>query len=173
LLEIDRSRHLDIVGYYREELVRMNLKVEQLQVEMADMSGSTFQKVKAEELRFDNVNLAKSQIHNANMSGMILNDVNMAGVTISDVNLSHAVIDHVHLFGTEFRNVVLPKEGDGNYNPDGEYKPIRFDNCNLSDARITGCNLSNLDISGCNISGLKINGIRIEELIRNAGERNG
>lgn len=56
----------------------MELKVEQLDLEMVDISGSRFQKVKAEELLFDNVNLAKTQIKNANMSGMALKDVNMA-----------------------------------------------------------------------------------------------
>ncbi|WP_232189284.1 hypothetical protein [Cohnella silvisoli] len=71
-------------------------------------------------------------------------------------NLSHAVIDHVHLYGTEFLNIVLPQEGDGNFNPDGQYKPIIFRNSNLS----------NMEIIDCDISGLKINGILIEELLR-------
>lgn len=153
----------------------MDLKVEQLALEMADISGSTFQKVKAEALIFNNVNLSKSQINNANMSGMVLNDVNMTGFAISDANLSelkiknanfiHAVIDHVYLFGTEFRNVILPNEGDRNYDPNGEYKPISFQNCDLSGGQLTKCKLTNMEISDCDISGLKINGVLIEDLI--------
>ncbi|WP_125665785.1 pentapeptide repeat-containing protein [Paenibacillus baekrokdamisoli] len=85
-------------------------------------------------------------------------------------NFSHAVIDHVHLFGTEFHNVVLPESVDRNFNPDGDYKPIRFHNCDLSKGQLINCNLSNMEISACNIVGLKINGFLIEDLIRAAGE---
>lgn len=155
----------------------MELKVERLDFEMADLSGSRFQKVIAEDLYCDNVNLAKTQINNANMSGMALNDVNMSDFRISDANLSgaeikyanfsHAVLDHVHLFGAEFRNVVLPSEGDDNYNSNGDYKPISFVNCDLSNGQLTNCNLTNLDIRDCDISGLKINGVLVEDLLKN------
>lgn len=144
----------------------MGLEVEKLDVRMADISGSTFKEVKAQELDFDNVNLAKSRINNANMSEMVMNDVNMSDLKITNVNLSgtriqhanlcHAVIDHAHLFGTEFNNIVLPLEGDGNFRADGQYKPIIFRNSNLT----------NMEIIDCDISGLKINGILIEELLK-------
>ncbi|MDQ1914883.1 pentapeptide repeat-containing protein [Paenibacillus sp. GD4] len=155
----------------------MSLKVEPLDLLMADISGSKWQEVRAEELNIDNVSLAKTKINNANMSQMSLNDVNMGGIKISNANLSgigiqhanfsHAVIDHVHLVGTEFHNVVLPMEGDGNYNSDGHYKPLSFHNCNLSNGQIRNCDLSNVEITDCDITGLKINGILISDLIKN------
>ncbi|WP_123040158.1 pentapeptide repeat-containing protein [Cohnella candidum] len=144
----------------------MELKKEKLALQMADISGSTFDKVNAQALIFDNVNLAGSKVNNANMSGVSFSDVNLSELKMSDANLSgariehanmsHLVVDHVHLFGTEFTNVVLPQEGDGNYLPDGQYKPIVFRNCNLS----------NMEIIDCDITGLKINGILIEELLK-------
>jgi uncharacterized protein YjbI with pentapeptide repeats len=157
--------------------MRMSLKVEQLDLQKADISGSKWQEVRAEELDIDNVSLAKTKINNVNMSEMTLNDVNMGGIKISNANLSglgiqhanfsHAVIDHVKLFGTEFHNVVLPMEGDGNYNPDGQYKPVSFHNCNLSNGQLRNCDLSNVEITDCDLTGLKINGILISDLIRN------
>lgn len=109
------------------------------------------------------------------MNSMLLNDVNLEKVEISNTNLSraqikhanfsHAIIEHIHLFGTEFRNAVLPKEGEPNLNENGEYKPISFHHCNFTKGQIKNCNLSNMEISDCDISGLKINGILIEDLI--------
>ncbi len=111
---------------------KMGMKAETLDLEMTDISGSKWHEVRAEELDIDNVSLAKTKINNANMSEMVLNDVNMSSIKISNANLSGLGIQHVHLFGTEFHNVVLPQEGDGNYNPEGQYKPVSFHNCNLS-----------------------------------------
>ncbi|MFD2611585.1 pentapeptide repeat-containing protein [Paenibacillus gansuensis] len=156
---------------------QMSLKVEPLDLQRADISGSKWQEVRAEELDIDNVSLAKTKINNVNMSDMSLNDVNMGRINISNANLSglgiqhanfsHAVIDHVHLFGTEFHNVVLPQEGDGNYNSEGQYKPVSFHNCNLSNGQFNNCDLSNVELNACNISGLKINGILITDLLHN------
>lgn len=154
----------------------MSLHVQKLDLQKADISGSRWQEVNAEELEIDNVCLAKTKVNNANMKSMLLNDVNLEQVEISNTNLSraqikhanfsHAVIDHVHLFGTEFRNAVLPEEGAPNFNENGEYKPVSFDHCDLAKGQIKNCNLSNMEIIDCDISGLKINGILIEDLIR-------
>lgn len=144
----------------------MSLKVERLDLQKADISGSKWQEVRAEELDIDNVSLARTKINNVSLSKMTLNDVNMGGIKISDANFSHAIIDHAHLFGTEFHNVVLPIEGDGNYNPDGQYKPVSFHNCNLSNEQLRNCDLSNIEITDCDITGLKINGILISDLIK-------
>lgn len=145
--------------------MNMELEVTKMELTMKDISGSSFKDVKAEGLDYDNVNLSKTKINNANMRGMTMNDINAAEITITNANLSgtsiqHAnmsnmMIDHVHLFGTEFVNIVLPQESDGNYDPQGSYKPIKFNNCDLT----------NMEINNCNISGLKINGILIEELL--------
>ncbi|MCL1701510.1 pentapeptide repeat-containing protein [Lysinibacillus sp. Bpr_S20] len=70
----------------------MSLRVEKLDLQKADISGSKWQEVRGEELDIDNVSLAKTKINNVNMSEMTLNDVNMSGIKISDANFSHAII---------------------------------------------------------------------------------
>lgn len=157
------------------------MNTERLNLRMRDISGSSFEEVKAESLRLDNVSLARSRIHNANMSSLRLDDVNLAGTTITnanltesriqDANLSHATIEHVHLFGTSFRRVALPQACDGNYNADGAYKPVSFEDCELAGAQFTHCDLSGAELRDCNIAGLRINGFLIEELIRAASDQ--
>ncbi|MDD9268812.1 pentapeptide repeat-containing protein [Paenibacillus sp. GCM10023248] len=154
----------------------MDLKTDRLNVQMSDITGSTFSKLRAENMAFHDVNLAGTSIHNANMSGMAYNDINMQRSMITNVNLSNtriqhaslsnAQVDHVHLFGTTFTNVVLPQKGDGNYREDGGYAPITFDHCQLSNTRITNCDLSGVEIADCDITGLKINGIPVEQLLK-------
>ncbi|NGZ76938.1 pentapeptide repeat-containing protein [Saccharibacillus sp. VR-M41] len=144
----------------------MGLEFEKLELERKDISGSTFTEVNAEGLSFANVNLSKTKIDNANLSEGTFNDINAGGLKLSNANLSNASIrhanmsgmkiDHVHLFGTEFSGIVLPQEGDGNYEPNGQYPPIVFD----------GCDLRHMEIRNCNIAGLKIDGILIEDLLK-------
>lgn len=145
----------------------MGLKVEKLDLTKVDISGSKWQEVNAEGLEINNVSLANTKINNVNMRRMILNDINMEECTITDANFSNAVIDHVHLFGTEFRNIVLPIEGDGNFKQDGQYKSISFKDSHLAEGQLMNCDLTNMEIIDCDITGLKINGILIDELIRN------
>lgn len=111
--------------------------------------------------------MSKMAINDVNLSDSKISNANLSGVGIQYANFSNAVIDHVHLFGTEFHNIVFPVEGDGNYDPDGQYKPIRFLNSDLTKGQFKNCNLSNVEITNCDITGLKINGILIEELIKN------
>ncbi|RXZ77358.1 pentapeptide repeat-containing protein, partial [Paenibacillaceae bacterium] len=92
---------------------------------------------------------------------------NLSNIGIQHANFSHSTIDHVHLFGTEFRNVVLPQETDGNYDPEGNYKPVSFHKCDLNKTRFSHSNLSHVEITDCDITGLKINGILIEDLLKN------
>ncbi|WP_066050634.1 pentapeptide repeat-containing protein [Robertmurraya korlensis] len=152
------------------------LNTQNYHLKRVDISNSEWHEVKAEGLVIDNVSLANTSINNANMSKMEINDVNMgkskitnanlSDIEIQHANLSHAVINHVHLYGTEFVDVVLPTENDPNVSPENQYKPIRFNNCNLTGTQMKNCNLANMEIDDCDISGLKINGILIEELIR-------
>lgn len=107
----------------------MTLNIQKMNLQKADISGSKWYEVNAQELEIDNVSLANAKATNVNMSCMSINDVNMEHVDISNANLarakithanfSHAVINHVHLFGTEFHDVVLPDEGDNNFKEDG------------------------------------------------------
>ncbi len=153
----------------------MSLEVKKYDLQQVDISGSKWTEVNADRLEIENVSLANTKVHNTNMSNLHMNDINMgnshiqnvnlSGVKIKNANFSHALIDHVHLFGTQFRQVVFPVEGDGNFKTDGQYKPVSFEQCDLSNGRFTNCNLSNIEITNCDISGLKINGILIKDLL--------
>ncbi|MCM3628666.1 pentapeptide repeat-containing protein [Paenibacillus glycanilyticus] len=154
----------------------MSLTIGPYDLQNADISGAKWQEVRAEELNMDNVSIARTSINNVNMNAMKLNDVNMSEIQISDANMSglriklanfsHANVEHVYLFGTEFKNIVLPREDQPQYQPDGQYRPIRFDDCNLSRTQLTNCDLSNVDINNCDITGLRINGILISDLLK-------
>ncbi|GMK48140.1 pentapeptide repeat-containing protein [Paenibacillus glycanilyticus] len=154
----------------------MSLKVGPFDLRQSDISGAKWQEVRAEELVIDNVSLARTSINNVNMNAMKLNDVNMSEILVTDANMtgvnirlaniSHASIDHVYLIGTQFTNVVLPKEGEPQYKPDGQYEPTTFKNCSLSTALFNNCDLSNVNIDNCNIAGLRINGILISDLLK-------
>ena len=85
--------------------MRMSLKVESLDLQKADISGSKWQEVRAEELVIDNVSLAKTKINNANMSGMTLNNVNLSGLSISDANLTGMSIDGAQWGGAHFKHI--------------------------------------------------------------------
>ena len=93
-------------------------------------------------------------LNDVNMEGSRITNANLSGLGIKHANFSNAVIDHVYLFGTEFHNVVLPIEGDGNYNPDEQYKLTSFHNCDLTKAQIKNSNLSNMEIIDCDITEL-------------------
>lgn len=144
----------------------MELKIDRLDVEMADISGSRFEKVKAEELYFNDVCLVRTRINNANMSEMALHDVNMTGFKISDANLSHLEIEGVQMGGAYIHNVGIPKEGNPHYNAKTAGQPIRFENCELRGSQISNCDLSNVEVRDCEIKGMKINGIPVEELLK-------
>lgn len=156
------------------------LKREQLAISYSDLSESTFFRVIAERVSFEDANLSGISFVNDNMAGASFRDVNLASSTIEDVNLSgtriqHAnltgiQIDHVHLMGTQFRNVVLPREGEPNHDPQQNYAPVIFENCALPNALFTKSDLSNVEITGCNIKGLRINGVLVEELLLRVAE---
>ncbi|GLX67996.1 pentapeptide repeat-containing protein [Paenibacillus glycanilyticus] len=153
----------------------MSLTVGPYDLQKTDITGAKWQEVRAEELEIDNVSLARTSINNVNMNAMKLNDVNMSEIQITDANMSgihiklanftNSVIDTVYLHGTEFRNVVLPQEGEPHYKAEG-YQPTRFHNCNLSNAQLNNCNLTNVEITDCDITGLRINGILISDLLK-------
>ncbi|WP_246096410.1 pentapeptide repeat-containing protein [Paenibacillus sinopodophylli] len=154
----------------------MDTNEKRLKLEMTDISGSSFHKVNAEASVFDDVNLAQTKITNANMSQMSIHDANLSKLSISNVNfseyeiknanMSHGLIEHVQLFGTEFRNIMLPDPKDAPSDADSVYKPIVFQQSDLRGIQFHNCNLSHADLRDCDITGLRINGILIEDLLK-------
>ncbi|OMF29789.1 hypothetical protein BK133_17480 [Paenibacillus sp. FSL H8-0548] len=134
----------------------MNLenKKEVLTVLNADITESSFENVRAEQLKLECCNL----------SGMSMNDVNLTGLNISDANLSELHINGAQWGGARFQCI-----GFGNPSqPEVEFNstPVQFTNCLLEGAVFHDCNLTNANLENCNISGLVINGVNIEELIK-------
>jgi uncharacterized protein YjbI with pentapeptide repeats len=131
-------------------------------LQMADISDSNFQKVDAKRLTFDEVDLAGTNINCANLVGLTLNDVNLTGAKITIANMSDMVFEKAQMTGAQFRDIDWPIEGvDANYDPEEKYRPVVFENCILKNTLITKCDLSNVIITDCNITGLIINGIAI------------
>jgi len=160
------SKLLMHLNLYFEGDMRMSLKVEPLDLQKADISGSKWQEVRAEELAIDNVSLAKTKIHNANMSGMTLNNVNLSGLSISDANLTGMSIDGAQWGGAHFKHIGY---GDKDWPEDGHTAakpPVQITSCNLKDAVLRETNLRGVSIEGCDIEGLTINGVDISALLR-------
>jgi uncharacterized protein YjbI with pentapeptide repeats len=111
--------------------------------------------------------LPNSNFSRCDLIGMNMNDVNLTGMKITDANLSELFIDGAQIGGAYIKNIGMPPEGHPLYDPNHvEQKPVRFENCDFNNSKITNCNLSNVEIEGSNITGMKINGISIEELLK-------
>ncbi|MBS4201051.1 pentapeptide repeat-containing protein [Bacillus sp. FJAT-49732] len=134
----------------------MNLQNQKQELNMADISTSTFTCVLGHKLYFENVDLSDTKIVNANLSRLVINDA----------NLSDLEIDGAQLGGAYIHNIGLPPEGHPNYEPNAKQRPLKFENCNLNDSTITDCNLENVEINMCNIKGMKINGVSVEEMLK-------
>ncbi len=92
-------------------------------------------------------------------------DINMSGTKITNANLSDLEIEGAQLGGAYIHNVGMPPEGHPFYEANAIQKPLRFEDCNLSNSSISNCNLSGVDICDCNVSGMKINGISVDALL--------
>jgi uncharacterized protein YjbI with pentapeptide repeats len=111
--------------------------------------------------------LPNSNFSCCDLTGLEMTEVNLTGLKIIDANLSELVIDGAQIGGAYIKNIGMPPEGHRLYDPNNiVQKPVRFENCDLNNSKITNCNLSNVEIDGCKISGMKINGILIEDLLK-------
>ncbi len=93
-------------------------------------------------------------------------DVSAKNIKISDANLSDLEIEGAQLGGAYIHNIGMPPEGHPMYNAAAKQRPLKFENCDLTNSTITDCNLSDVAIDDCNLKGMKINGILVEDLLR-------
>jgi len=100
------------------------------------------------------------------LQSLYFEDINMSGTKITNANLSDLEIEGAQMGGAYIHNIGLPPEGHPFYDPNAKQRPLRFEDCNLSNSSITNCNLSSVEISDCNLSGMKINGIPVDELLK-------
>ncbi|MDF2434147.1 MAG: hypothetical protein JWP44_3778 [Mucilaginibacter sp.] len=93
-------------------------------------------------------------------------DVSATNMKIIDANLSDLEIKGAQLGGAYIHSIGMPPKGHPAYNPNAKQRPLKFEDCELSDSTFINCNLSNVSISDCNLNGMKINGILVEDLLR-------
>jgi len=61
---------------------------QRLDVNDADLSGSSFVNVKLANAAFEDINLSRTTIHNVNLSHVIITDANTEGMTINGILVS-------------------------------------------------------------------------------------
>jgi uncharacterized protein YjbI with pentapeptide repeats len=93
-------------------------------------------------------------------------DISAKHIKITDTNLSDLEIEGAQLGGAFIHNIGMPPKGHPMYNPETKQRPLKFENCDLSNSTITNCDLSGVIIDDCNLSGMKINGILVDDLLK-------
>jgi uncharacterized protein YjbI with pentapeptide repeats len=119
---------------------------QKLKVSATSISDSTFSQVCGERLLF--------------------NDVSLIGSKIINANLSDLEIEGAQLGGAYLHNIGMPPKGHPAYDVNAKQRPLVFEECDLSNSRITHCNLSGIEITYCNMHNMKINGISVEDLLK-------
>src|SRR5580698_6349262 len=143
------------------EQIRVHHSTARIEATEFNLEGSEFTKG----------TLRNSHLKNIMLSGTVIDDVNASDMKIINANLSDLEIEGAQLGGAYIHNIGMPPAGHPMYNPDARQKPLKFENCDLSNSTITDCNLSNVLIDDCNISGMKINGILVEDLLKQYNAR--
>ena len=141
------------------------LEVQQMQKQL-DVKESNI-----EHSRFENVCMIQSHFE----------DVNMTGTKIMNANLSDLEIEGAQLGGAYIHNIGMPPKDHPMYVEGARMRPVKFDDCDLSQSTIRNCNLSGVEISDCNLSGvtlkdcnltgMTINGIPVEQLLTSFNAR--
>ena len=105
-------------------------------------------------------------VKNACIDNSNFDDIQAIGVKITNANLSDLEIEGAQLGGAYIHNIGMPPKGHPAYDPNTKQRPLKFEDCDLSNSIITNCNLSGVTIDDCNLNGTKINGILLEELLK-------
>ena len=110
------------------------------------------------------------RVKQAMLDNSTFQDISAKNVKITDANLSDLEIEGAQIGGAFIHNIGMPPKGHPMYQPAARQRPVRFENCDLSNSTITNCNLENLVIDDCNVKGLKINGILLDDLLKEHGQ---
>jgi uncharacterized protein YjbI with pentapeptide repeats len=116
-----------------------------IEARCAHLDGSTFAMLKMSNASFTDVDLTKLKITNANLSDL--------------------EIEGAQLGGAYIHNIGMPPEGHPAYDPAVKQRPLRFEDCELSQSTINNCNLQGVAITDCNTAGMTINGILVDDLL--------
>ena len=110
------------------------------------------------------------RVKQAMLDNSTFQDISAKNVKITDANLSDLEIEGAQIGGAFIHNIGMPPKGHPMYQPAARQRPVRFENCDLSNSTITNCNLENLLIDDCNVKGLKINGVLLDDLLKEHGQ---
>jgi len=109
------------------------------------------------------------------MADITIFDVNASKMKIVNANLSDLEIEGAQLGGAFIHNIGLPPKDHPMYVEGARMRPVKFEDCNLSQttihdcnlsqSTIHDCNLSGVEISDCNLTGMTIDGIPVQDLL--------
>jgi uncharacterized protein YjbI with pentapeptide repeats len=107
----------------------------------------------------------KLDVKRAMMDGSYFEDIRATDIKITNANLSDLEIEGAQLGGAYIHNIGMPPKGHPLYDPEVKQRPLKFEDCELSESTITNCNLTGVSIDKCELKGMKINGILVEDLL--------
>lgn len=114
-----------------------------------NLSGSSFEMVNLEGVRFQDANLGQAQFEN----------INLAGARFNDINFSDVVFSAAQLGGTVFRDLGLPPGSTETQ------RGITFEHADMNASVFRKVNLQNVRLEQCNTTGMTIDGVLLSDLM--------
>jgi uncharacterized protein YjbI with pentapeptide repeats len=134
-----------------------------------------------ENSKFVMGSLRNSRFEDLCLESVTFFDINGSKMKIVNANLSDLEIEGAQLGGAYIHNIGMPPKDHPMYVEGARMRPVKFDDCDLSQSTIRNCNLSGVEISDCNLSGvtlkdcnltgMTINGIPVEQLLTSFNAR--
>ena len=109
--------------------MKLHRVTETLDVNDADLSGSTFNDANLSGTSFNQINFSGARFNDSNMSGWHVNDVNLSGSTFQNLNLSGSTFNDANLSGTSFNQ-------------------INFSGARFNDSDMSGWHVNDVNLSG-------------------------
>src|SRR5580700_2690634 len=123
------------------EQIRVHHSTARIEATEFNLEGSEFTKG----------TLRNSHLKNIMMSGTVIDDVNASNLKIINANLSDLEIEGAQLGGAYIHNIGMPPKDHPLYVEGASMRPVKFDDCDLTQSTIRNCNLSRVEISDCNL----------------------
>jgi len=146
----------------------------------------TQKQLDAHDFCLDNSKFVMGSFRNSRFEDLCLEsvtffDINGSKMKIINANLSDLEIEGAQLGGAYIHNIGMPPKDHPMYVEGARMRPVKFDDCdlsqstirnsNLSGVEISDCNLSGVALKDCNLTGMTINGIPVEQLLASFNAR--
>jgi uncharacterized protein YjbI with pentapeptide repeats len=124
----------------------------------------------AHDFNLENSKFVMGSLRNSRFEDLCLEsvtffDINGSKMKIINANLSDLEIEGAQLGGAYIHNIGMPPKDHPLYVEGARMRPVKFDDCDLSNSTFHDCNLSGVELKNCNITGMTINGIPVERLL--------